>query len=99
MSSRNDARVPYPKNGGTQTITFSGTSAAMTNAVSDQIRRVSLYADADCYIHFAQTPTATTADFFLPGSIQIMLAIHPGQKIAAIQSTAGGTLYVSEVDY
>ena len=99
MSSRNDARVPFPVNGGTQKLSFTGSSGATTSAVGDQTRRVSLYATQDCYINFDGTPTATTADFFLPGSMQIMLAIRPGQKVAALQVSNAGDLYVSELDY
>ena len=99
MSSRNDARVPFPVNGGTQTAAFLVTSVAISNAVGDQTRRVSLYATQDCFVRFEKTPTAVTTDFFLPASTQIMLAIRPGMKVAAIRSTADGTLYVSELDY
>ena len=99
MSSRNDARVPFPINGGTQKVSFLVTSVAISNAVGDQTRRVSLYATQDCFVRFEKTPTAVTTDFFLPASVQIMLAIRPGQKVAAIRSTADGILYVSELDY
>ena len=99
MSSRNDARVPFPVTGGTQSAAFTGTSAAISNAVGDQTRRVLVYADQDCHIQFAKAPVATTADCFLAASTQIMLSIRPGEKVAAIQATAAGTLYVSELDY
>lgn len=99
MSSRNDARVPFPVNGGTQSVAFLVTSVATTNAVGVQTRRVSLYASTDCHVRFEGTPTATTSDFFLPAGTQIMLAIRPSQKVAAIRASADGTLYVSELDY
>lgn len=99
MSSRNDARVPFPVNAGTQTAAFTATSAAISNAVGDQTRRVSLYATQDCHVRFEKTPTALTTDFFLPASTQIMLGIRPGQKVAAIRASTDGTLYVSELDY
>ena len=99
MSSRNDARVPKPKTGGTQSASFTGTSAAISTAVGTQTRRVLVYADQDCHIQFAKTPVATTADTFLAATTQIMLGINPGEKVAAIRATADGTLYVSELDY
>lgn len=99
MSSRNDARVPYPVNGGTQTASFLVTSVAISTAVGVQTRRVLLYATQDCHIHFAGTPVATTSDCFLPASTQIMMAIRPGEKVAAIRSSADGVLTVSELDY
>lgn len=99
MSSRNDARVPFPVTGGTQSKAFTSSSAAITTAVGDQTRRVLVYSDQDCHIQFAETPVATTADQFLPAAQQIMLAIRPGMKVAAIRATADGTIYVSELDY
>ncbi len=100
MGSRNDARIPFPVNGGTQSASFTATSAAISNAMGAQTSRVTLYATEDCYVHFAKTPTAVTTDFFLPASTQVMLAIRPGQKVAAIRATAtDGKLYVSELTY
>ena len=99
MSSRNDARVPYPINGGTQTASFTGTSAAISTAFDSQTRRAVFYSTQDCHLHFATAPTATTADFFLPASVSMMLAVRPGEKVAAIRGSADGTLYVSEVTY
>lgn len=99
MSSRNDARVPYPVNGGCQTAAFLATSVAISTAVGAQTRRVTLYATQDCHVRFDATPVAVTTDFFLPASTQIMLAIRPGEKVAAIRASADGTLYVSELDY
>jgi len=99
MSSRNDARVPYPLTGGTQSVAYTGTHGAISTAVGSQTRNVLVYASSDCHIQFAKTPVATTADMFLPGSMQIFLTIHPGEKVSAIQASAGGTLYVSEMTY
>ena len=99
MSSRNDATIPFPVNGGTQKISFLISSVAMSNAVGGQTRRVSLHADQDCHVRFEQAPTAVTTDYFLPASTHVMLAIRPGQKVAAIRATADGVLYVSELDY
>jgi hypothetical protein len=99
MSSRNDARVPYPLTGGTQAASFTGTAAAISNAVGQQTRRVLVYATQDCHIQFASTPVATTADCFLPASVSMFLSIRPGEKVSAIRASVDGTIYVSEMDY
>lgn len=99
MSSRNDARVPYPITGGTQSVAYTGTAGTISNAVDAQTRRVLVYASTDCHIQFAVTPVATTADMFLPALSQIFLSIRGGEKVSAIQSSAGGTLIVSEMTY
>lgn len=99
MSSRNDALVPYPVKGGTQTASFLISSVAITTAIGAHITRVSLYATQDCFVRFDVAPTATSADFFLPASTRVMLAIRPGEKVAAIRLAVDGILYVSELDY
>jgi hypothetical protein len=43
------------------------------------------------------TPTATTSDLFLPAKFPIILAIRPGEKVAAIKDSADGILYVTEM--
>jgi len=99
MSSRNDARVPYPITGGTQSVAYTGTAGVISNAVDAQTRRVLVYASTDCHIQFAKAPTATTADMFLPASTQIFLSIRGGEKVSAIRNSADGTLIVSEMTY
>lgn len=90
----------YPVTGGYQAVTTSAASARTASAVGGQTYWVVLFCDQDCHIAFGgATVVATTADFFLPASTNVMLAIRPGQSVAAIQSSAGGTLRVSELDH
>ena len=99
MSSRNDATIAFPVNGGTQSVAYTATSGVITTAVGAQTRRVSIYATTACHVRFDGAPTAVTSDFYLPITTRVVLAIRPGQKVAAVQATAGGTIYVSELDY
>ena len=99
MSSRNDARVPYPVTGGTQSVAYTGTAGTISNAVGAQTQRVLVYASTDCHIQFAKAPTATTADMFLPALSQIFLSIRGGEKVSAIRATEDGALVVSEMTY
>lgn len=82
----------YP--GTVQKVTVSGTSAATSNAVTSSIVR--LLSTTDCHIKFGVTPTATTNDTLLLANIPEYFAINNGEKVAAIQNAAGGTLYVTE---
>lgn len=95
----NATAIGFPLKGGHQSVTVSGTSAATSNAIGSQTNRVVLYSSTDCHIAFGASPTATTADFFLPASTMVMFPIRGGSKVAAIQASAGGTLHVSEVDF
>ena len=94
---RNHATLFRPLDGGYQSVTTSGTSAATSNAVGAQTYQVALYCDQDVHIVFGKSPTATTSDFFLPASTMVFFPIAPGEKVAAIQSSAAGTLSVSEM--
>ena len=86
--------------GVTQSVTFSLTSAVTTNALSKNtiiVRRVST---SDCFVKITTgTPTATPADMFLPAGVPEYIGVNGFEtmKVAAIQSTASGTLYVTEM--
>lgn len=84
----------YP--GTSQALSFSGSSAQST-AVGTQTTLVRLFATQDCFIAIGANPTAAAnTSYFLPGGIIDFVGIQPGQKIAAIQSSQSGTLYISE---
>ena len=85
----------YPST--SQTVTVGAASAATTNAVGAHTSVVRLHADTDCFIAIAKAPTATTSDMFLPSGQTEYIRVHPGQKVAAIQDSAAGTLYVTEM--
>lgn len=87
------AFVPGPS----QKVTTSGSSAACTNAFTANCNIVRLICDQDCYIVFAASPTAAATDMFLPASTPEYFGLSvSGLKVAAIQATAGGTLYITE---
>ena len=83
--------------GTTQKVTTSGTSAATSNAVGSQIRVVRLKATEDMHIAFGTSPTATTSDPLLSAGETEYVDISPSLKVAAIQASTAGTLYVTEV--
>lgn len=92
--------IGYPVDGGYQSITTSGTSAATSSGVGAHTHRVVLEATADAHIVFAGSGgAATTSDFLLSSNAgPVMFVIRPGQYVHAIQSSAAGTVHVSEVD-
>lgn len=94
-----NAQIPFQAivPGVSQTITTSGSStqsALLQNATSI----VRLFSTTDCFVAFGTNPTATTSSLFLPGGIIDYVGIPEQQKykIAAIQSTAAGKLYITE---
>jgi len=86
----------YRVDGTTQTVSVSGTSAAITNAVGTQTRAIRVAVTTDCHIKVATTPVATTSDPFIPSGTVEYFRITPGQKVAFIQNSASGTAYVTE---
>ena len=85
-------------------VTYNATSARNTNPFSMGVDVVYLYATTDCYVKFGTSTSvaATTSDFFIPAGQMLPFAIRGDQAptysyIAAIQSSAAGTLYVSEM--
>lgn len=92
----NNFFVGFPST--TQTITLGASSAAITNAVSAYVNRVRVVATGNCHIKIDGTPTAAAGDIYLPSGTVEYFAIHPGQKVAAIQDGAAtGTVYVTEM--
>ena len=86
--------------GVTQSVTVGLSSAATANALSKNTIIVRLVSTSDCFVKIATgTPTATPADMFLPAGVPEYIGVDgfTTLKVAAIQSTAGGTLYVTEM--
>ena len=81
----------------TQTITTSGSSAATSNAVATSTRLVRIVATEDVHIAFATAPTATTSNPFLPAKQVEYFKITGGDKVAAIQNSSAGVVYVTEM--
>jgi hypothetical protein len=92
------------RNGTTQTVAYTGTAAACTNAFGSQTRYIRVVANSACHILVAGTPVATTSDPFLPANWVEYLTVNPGEKISAIKAatnglvtTTDGTLWVTEL--
>ena len=75
-----------------------GAASAASAAVGAQTYAVLLSTSTNCHIAFGTAPVATTSNWLLkatdPG---LVLGIAPGEKIAVIQDTAGGSLYIMEL--
>ena len=88
----------YRPSGVTQSITTSGTSAAMSSAIAASTYAVLITASADAYVTFGSAPTATAANgVMLAADWPTYFRISPGEKVAALQVSGAGTVYVSEL--
>lgn len=87
--------VPALAFGTTLVRAFTGTSA-QTAAIADEVYVVRLVATADVFVAIGADPTATTSSAYLPAGVVEYVAVRPGQKVAALQASAAGTLYVTQ---
>lgn len=83
--------------GTVQNVAYTGTAGTITNAVGLGTMRVRLLSTTDCYIQINKAPTATTSDVYLPGLSAEYVIVNPGEKVSALQVSAGGTLNVTEI--
>jgi hypothetical protein len=83
--------------GTTQSVAFTGTAGTITTAINVGVYKVRVMVSSDAYVKIDNTPTATSADAYLPAFAVEYFTISPGQKVSAVQVSAGGTLYVTEI--
>lgn len=85
----------FGRPGTTQTVAYTGTAGTVTNGAGAQVSIVRVVASSDAFISFSGD--ATTSDVFMAAGIPEYFVVTPGQKVSAIQSSAGGNLYVTEM--
>jgi len=77
-------------------ITTSGTSSVVTLAAGTT--RVSIYATKAAYFSLGTgSLVATTSDFFIGDGERLDFNVTAGGKIAAIQDSAAGVVYITEL--
>ena len=84
----------------TQTVAISGTSAATANALSKETVVIRVLATTACFIRIGTgTPTATTSDVPISANVPEYFRVNGNEtiKVAGIQLTSGGALYVTEM--
>lgn len=95
LASTNALLVNKLKPGTTRTIALATSTIALSSAVATQNVRIA--ATAKCFYVVATTPVATLSDAYLPADRPEEISIGSGLKVAAIASTAGGTVYVTDL--
>lgn len=86
--------------GAVQKVTAGATSAQST-AVGDQTYAVMLTCiTADVNIEIGSNPIATSSSWIIKTTDSpLVVRCAPGDKIAYIQNTSGGVLYISELSH
>lgn len=80
-----------------QSKAYTGTAGTIDNAVGDGTFKVRVVVTSAAYIKVDKSPTATSADVYLPADTPEYFTITPGMKVSAIQVASGGTLHVTEI--
>lgn len=80
-----------------QSVAYTGTAGTITNPVGSQTRVVRIHVTTAAFVKFGTSPTATTSDMYMAAASTDYFRINPGEKVSAIQSASGGTLYVTEM--
>lgn len=80
-----------------QSVAYTGTAGTITNAISDGVQKVRVIVTSAAYVKIGNAPTATSSDVYMPADAPEYFTIKAGQKVSAIQVSAGGTLHVTEI--
>lgn len=81
-----------------QVIAFTGVTAQSTAGSQTNSLLVRLVSDADCFVAFGVNPVAnTTTSVFLPAGSPEYFKFEGSWKVAVIQKTGAGNLYMTEM--
>ncbi len=87
---------PASRNSTTQTVAYTGTAAASTNAFGGQTRQIRVVANSACHILIDTAPVATVAAPLLPANWVEYITVNPGEKISAIKAATGGLITTTD---
>lgn len=73
-----------------QTVAITA-SSVQSAAFNSKTHAIMVECDADCSIAIGSNPTATTSNFLMGDGLPYFFAVGPGQKIAVISNTSGGS--------
>jgi hypothetical protein len=85
---------PY-RAGAHQKVAFTATAGTVTNGASIGVNVVRVVLTSAGYIAIGAVATAN--GIYMPADRPEYFVITPGQKVSAIQATAGGDLHVTEM--
>ena len=81
---------------GSSQVVSIGSSSTQSSAMPNYISEIKLAASSDCYVEFGASPTATATSMFLAGDkIDRYFHFKQGDKIAVLQVSGAGSLYVT----
>lgn len=77
---------------------FTGVSSQSVAGSATNSLLLRVVADSDCFVNFGINPVVTnTSGVFLPAGSVEYFKYEPGWKVAVIQKTAAGNLFITEL--
>lgn len=91
--------IGQPLAAATINVAYTGT-AGTTAALGANVAVIRLLATTDCFVEISVAGTAAlaTTGLYLPALVPEYFVCPPSTKVSAIQSSAGGTIYVTPFD-
>lgn len=83
--------------GAAQNVAYTGTQGAVTTGVTTGISKVRVVVTTDAFVTTDGTTPSSTSGAYVPALSPEYFTVTAGQKPAAVQVSAGGTLYVTEI--
>jgi hypothetical protein len=83
--------------GKVQKVAYTGTAGTISTAISAGVQTVRIVVTSNAYVAVGVSPTATTSDTYVPANWPEYINVMPGEKVSAIQDSAGGNLIVTEI--
>ncbi len=85
------------RHGISQIVAYTGTHGRIANAVQAGVRLVRVWCTSDATIAVGATPTAVTTDIPVTAKLPQLISVEAGDKLSAVQVSAGGNLHVTEL--
>jgi hypothetical protein len=83
--------------GVTNKVAYTGTAGVVTVGTASGTWAARVVCDSDAYIAIGAAPVATANDMPVFANLAVTLSLRPGEKVSAIQKTAAGTLFVTDL--
>lgn len=80
-----------------QSVSYTGTAGVITNPVGTQTYRIRVLVTTDAWVTTDGSTPSATSGAYVPGLSPEYFSVTPGQTPKAVQVSAGGTLYVTEI--
>jgi hypothetical protein len=79
-----------------QNVAYTGTAGVIANPIGAETYKVRVVVTTDAFVTTDGTTPSSTNGAYVPGLTAEYFTTTPGQKVSAVQVSAGGTLYVTE---